>query len=264
MRTAKLTLFFCMILLVIPMIYAQGNPFETQVAGGAQVLDIRVPFIDAIKQGIEDVTLHTHVFNRTTGEPVTPDKSDVSCYLHLYNITGQHILQEEMTPDSNTLEWKLDIGAGNFSVLGQHSILLYCNNSDIGGFVSEEFEITQSGLRITDTDTLPAILAVLFVIILYMFLIRFFTLDVFQEHGAIKILLLLMSIWFMLIPVAIVTEVNVVMGGFTGVTELLDTLYMLLMWINIFITFYFIVWFLVQMLKKIGKTKDKIKLSTER
>ncbi len=257
MRTAKTILFFCLILLVIPMIYAQP-PFEPQVAGGVDILELRVPQAQFIKQN-QDVQVNIHVFNKSTGLQMNNDS--IACDIHIFGRTGFHVNRMMLGFDGEDFE--LNISGSNFSTLGRHSFIINCNSSTTGGFVSSSIFVTETGFEQTDKGMIPLILTVLFVIVFYMFLIRFFVIEIFAEHGAIKMLLLMMTLWFMLIPIGIITEMNTFIAGSPDITSLLETLYMLLMWINIFITFYFIVWFLVQMLKKIGKTKDKIKLSNE-
>lgn len=129
------------------------SPFETQVSLGSDIIEVEVPAVEIIKQGQQGVTLHTHIFNKSNGIPFIPSSSSIGCYLHLYNYTGKHLLQEELTADSNGLEWKLDIGANNFSVIGAYSYLLWCNDSNTGGFVRGGFEVTETGLAEPTQDT---------------------------------------------------------------------------------------------------------------
>ena len=68
MNSKKLVLISLVIfLLALPMVFSVKP--VTQVAGGDNVLDIRVPQADHLKI---DTTLHAniHVFNRTTGLPI--------------------------------------------------------------------------------------------------------------------------------------------------------------------------------------------------
>lgn len=92
----------------------------------------------------KDFNFHIHVSNITNGYPVT--NTFVSCYVHLYNTTGDHTLESDvLIKDANLYDHEIFIDKGNFSDLGDHSIYIWCNNSDVGGGAKESYEVTING-----------------------------------------------------------------------------------------------------------------------
>ena len=111
---------------------------------------------------------------------------------------------------------------------------------------------------------IAVILTVIFVVSIYFFLlIRLLTERQFTEHGLIKLLFYMTAFWIMLLPVNMAIQFNDFNGGPSVVTDHLELLYEIMVWLNWFIGFYFLLWIIVQMLKKVGNTKNKLKLSTE-
>ena len=84
-------------------------------------------------------------------------------------------------------------------------------------------------------------------------LINIFTARQFTEHGMIKLLFLMIAFWVLLLPVNMAIQYNDAAGGPAAVTTYLELLYQIMIWLNSFIIVYFMLWFLVQMLKKIGE-----------
>lgn len=92
---------------------------------------------------------------------------------------------------------------------------------------------------------------------LYVYMIRFFTIEFFQEHGGFKMLFVLGVFWLMLIPFNISIQYNDYLGGPEGVTNLLEGIYPWIIWINWFITAYCIIWFTIKMLQKVQSSVSK-------
>lgn len=147
------------------------------------------------------------------------------------------------------------------------------NQSKIGKYFCRQ-NCTQGTFYVANTcdfiiageENMPIaiILAVIFVIIVYFFLlINLFTERTFTEHGLIKLLFFMVAFWILLLPVNMAILYNDFNGGPASVTANLEVLYLIMIWLNWFIMVYFILWFIVQMLRKIGVVKDKIKLSNE-
>ncbi len=162
---------FSTFLIFLPLSIAQP-PFEAQISTGDASLEIELPAAEFVKQNQDGVSLHTHVFNRSTGFMFLPSTSGIGCYLHLYNFSGQHTLQAEMSPDSNDLEWELDINKSNFSLLGMHSFIIYCNTTDTGGFVRGRFDVTESGSN-KNIEQALLISGILLAIILFILALTF-------------------------------------------------------------------------------------------
>lgn len=134
-----LVFFLLMSILILPGVIA-APPF--QEAAAATGLDVRFPPLMTFAAN-STVTGHTHVYNRSTGLPVTNETTQ--CFLHLYNETGSHLVEQEMEFSSNGQEWQQIILGGNLSEPGERSFIIWCNASLQGGFVSGAIDITESG-----------------------------------------------------------------------------------------------------------------------
>ena len=147
------------------------------------------------------------------------------------------------------------------------------NNSKIGKYFCKQI-CTQGTFFVSDTCDfviegdkqmpIAVILTVIFVILVYFFiLIRLITEREFTEHGLIKLLFYMIAFWILLLPLNMAIQYNHFEGGPVVVTEHLELLYQIMVYLNWFIMVYFILWLLVQLLKKIGKTSNKLRLSNE-
>jgi len=104
-------------------------------------LDIRTGVADNIKLN-DDFDFHAHVFNSSNGVPIY---TDVSCYLHIYNVSGKHLYEGVDNVVSHTYDYGWDVDGGNFSQVGQHEYIIQCNNSISGGFYAGNFKVTETG-----------------------------------------------------------------------------------------------------------------------
>ena len=114
--------------------------------------------------------LHTHVINSSNG--IIIDNTSTKCFIHIYNITGDHIVKLDMGYSAVDPEFELYIGAGNFSTLGDYAYIIQCNGTEGGDFVRGFFEITEDGMPqkvLSDTSSSISItifiLAIMFVIL---------------------------------------------------------------------------------------------------
>ena len=262
---AKELIFIYIVMLVLLVsIVSAVNPHVgvIQVASGSTALDVEAPSITTIKQGYDGMVIHTHVFNGTTGEPLIPSKTSIGCYVHLYNISGEHTMIGEMSPDG--VEWQIGVSKNNFTLTGEHSYIIYCNSSKSGGFVRGIFEVTPTGIVEDATNIhIVILLAVIFIIIVYLILTGKFAVEAFTEHALIKMLFLITSMWMLLFPLNIAmlfSKSNTIPPSIPGQLELMIQI---IIWINVLITFYFIIWFSVEMLKKFLYIKSRKKEDTD-
>ncbi len=95
-----------------------------------------------------DFFFNIHVHNSTNGLLLT--NQTTSCIIHLFRPSdGVHILEETMTFDINGVDFDTVITSGNFTELGQYSVLFNCEvPGEIGGFLSYGFDITYTGKKI--------------------------------------------------------------------------------------------------------------------
>ncbi len=147
------------------------------------------------------------------------------------------------------------------------------NRSDVGKFFCSQ-NCTQGTFFAAETCDfviegdaqmpIAVILTVIFVIFVYfLILVRLITEREFTEHGLIKLLFYMTAFWILLLPLNMAIQYNDFEGGPAVVTDHLELLYQIMVYINFFIGIYFFLWIVVQLLKKIGNVKNKLKLSNE-
>jgi len=243
-------------LLVISIVFAVKP--VTQTSEGVNTFEIRIPQAEHLKVG-RDVHANIHIFNKSTGLPIASGTGAV-CLFDLYNQTGDHLIEKLILENDGDVEWEIDIGGGNFSTTGSYSFIIWCNTTTLGGFVSSGFDVTTSGEdEVEDNMPLVIIGGILIVIALYFIvLIRMFAEREFTEHGMVRMLFYLTAFWVILIPVHVMSLFLEHYSGPEEVIGMITLMFQLIVWLNYFITVYFILWFLIQLFKKIGNTKNKL------
>ncbi len=133
--------------------------------------EIRYPLDGTLKLNT-DHTFYFHVYNISNGVPIS--NSSTNCVFHLYDSSGEHILEvaaEHYESDIDN-EWEVFVGGNNFSEKGDQSYLMQCNSSSLGGFASVGFGITLSGLILETSEAV--IYSVLSFGVLLLFIISFY------------------------------------------------------------------------------------------
>ena len=116
-------------------------------------IEIEVPIMGTIQQNMP-FKFHIHAHNATDGLLLRDDVIDY-CNIHLYDpTTGGHLIEDNMSFDSNNMDWEYYVEGGNFTKIGQYAILFYCEVSDeIGGFFEYPFFITVEGITLDEVST---------------------------------------------------------------------------------------------------------------
>lgn len=246
-----------MILLVLPITLA-----GSQISEGTNVLEIRIPQRDYIQTG-SDVSINIQVFNKSNGLAVGV-QAGVDCYLDLYNATGNQFV-DRLQFTREDIDYDVDISGTNFTTVGAYSFLLFCNNSNIGGFVSDGFDVTSTGKDEVE-DNMPLIIIgamILLIALYFVVLIRLFSERAFTEHGLIKMMFHLIAFWAILIPLNISVQFLEHYAGPEDVIASIQNLHEIIIYLNYFITIYFMLWFIIQMLKKVSNNGSNLKLSNQ-
>ena len=142
----KVIYIFLLAIFLIGFVGAQPPFQESDTTEG---YDIKVPETISVIPKNMSYTIHTHIVNQSTGFPIT---TTASCELHLYNSTGNHILKQMMEFDP-PYDFEIMIDGGNFTDNGDYSYIINCNDSRIGGFISDGFKVTPSGIEVTEEMT---------------------------------------------------------------------------------------------------------------
>jgi hypothetical protein len=135
-------IFVFLIFLVLPLVSSAPPAFQVSENNGIQIEAPMIEFIEANTS----FEFHIHAHNFSNGMLLTDNEIEY-CAIHIYNPTGDHITQENMSFSSNEIDWEYDATSGNFSELGQHAILFYCEDTDgnLGGFLEYPFWVTPTG-----------------------------------------------------------------------------------------------------------------------
>ncbi len=133
-------LFFISLVGTLDFVSAQP-PFQAET-GSVEGLTLRFPPVSFIKEGA-NITANMHVFNSSNNLALS--NSTVTCFVHLYNSVGDHLVNKQMEFSLENKEFALNISGGNFTI-GRHGFIIWCNSSTAGGFVSGAFEVTPTGL----------------------------------------------------------------------------------------------------------------------
>jgi hypothetical protein len=185
-----ITLF--MLLLAFPLVSAK-NPIQISSVGAG--LEIQFPAEDYLEANITH-DFNFHIFNSSTGLAVNSTAITVTCFFHLYNETGNHLLKLIDTVPSNTFDYEFEVGGGNWTFLGEYSYIVQCNTSTQGGFAAVPITITSSGLEqnISRTQTITRSIYFLFIISIILFLAFLFV----PSKPTVKWTYFLISIMFLL------------------------------------------------------------------
>ena len=149
-------------------------PPITQTFLGDIGLQVKYPALNIIKHG-SDIEFSFHIYNLTSGKPIT---NGITCYYHLYNNTGEHILELEDSTSSTSFDYEFDVGSNNFSYIGSYCYLISCNTSTEGGFAEVPFKVTETGKAepIQDTED-EYFLYFVFILAIILLLISFYKND---------------------------------------------------------------------------------------
>lgn len=157
-------LFFLAFLFIIPFANAAPPISFGDVTEG---FVLKYPSDQQLKLNL-DYTFEFHTFNVSNGAPIV---AGASCYFHLYNQTGNHMLTLNDAAVSNDYDYEFLVKGGNFSIMGDYYYIAQCNNSIMGGYVEVPFQITQSGdSPIEQSKTVTFALILFFIISFFCFM----------------------------------------------------------------------------------------------
>jgi hypothetical protein len=160
----KLLIFLCVTLFLLNV--APAQPPSTTILSDTKALNIFITRLDYHKQN-QPYNFNAHVTNTSSGFQY--DNTDLDCFLHLYDNTGNHTAELNFTPNpDNDEDYYAYVNGGNFSSVGLHRLHVYCEipGTIFGGSIDEEYYVTPSGqIALSDSEGLVSI-ASLFTIFL--------------------------------------------------------------------------------------------------
>ena len=134
-----------MLMSMFTLVTAQP-PFEQSIALNKNI-QLEVPVIEYVEQGT-NWKFHVHPYNVSDGLFIP--QSEISyCTIHLYSpVDGGHLIEANMSADSNGIDWEYEVEGGNFTEAGQYAVLMYCEvEDDIGGFFEYGFDVLPNGFN---------------------------------------------------------------------------------------------------------------------
>ncbi len=148
---------FVIILILMPFISAAPPPQKNVNINTG--LEVEFTEIDFIENG-QFHLFNAHVFNISTGLEVT--NSTTTCKFSLFDNTGFHLINEVvMTYELDAEDWDYNVTGGNFTRNGIYSALIHCFTAEIGGFVSFNLEVTETGFEDKQPEIIYAVLLIL-------------------------------------------------------------------------------------------------------
>ncbi|KKN06155.1 hypothetical protein LCGC14_1080130 [marine sediment metagenome] len=176
----KILFLFLFLLILFPLVNAQP-PLEQGASNFAEGYEIEFTKLDVIKVN-ETHLFNVHVFNISNGLRLT--NTTTSCGFHLFNSSGNHIIdQQEMTFNEFGFDWEYEASPGNFTLAGDYSYLVVCNETNFGGLISIGFHVTESGFSINEGNS-----TILFTVILFMMILgTIFITAFFKKEGKFQV-----------------------------------------------------------------------------
>jgi len=141
-------LFFVLLLVLasLPCLQAAQTVNTVQYILQDNQLNIVYPKFDYFKWG-RTFYLQFHVFDSNA---TMVRNTTCRCLLHVYNSTDRHILERNVSFDTNRVDFFQILNTTIIKAPGFYSFILQCNNSPPNkqaqfGFISNSFEVTRTG-----------------------------------------------------------------------------------------------------------------------
>jgi len=249
----KTFLVFIFVLFIIGIVNAVPHVTTLQNSNPSGTLNIEYPK-NTYFQMNSPVVLHFHVYN-STGSAMF--NTTTNCSIHFYNHSGNQIIQQKLSWDSNDIEWKFDLNNTFTSERTNYPYIVWCDSTTEDGYLSNLLYIGEKTDVYSTEDKLPVIIILVFIFATLFYLaknwdFKFFTKDQKDQQSIMKVFLVVISMWGLLILLRIATllgEDNFLSQNWI---TLLDTLYQMMTWINGTMTAFMLVLFLYNILLYLG------------
>jgi len=182
MYNKKLTLLICTIFLfVIILNFGSSAPPVTKVQQFQEGFNLVESPHYFLKLN-EDYQYKFFVYNYSNG--ILMDNTSITCTFFLANISGEIILSQEADYFSDG-HWGIDILGGNFSYSGGYPYGVSCQD-DYGGALTGFFQVTESGVEITEGRSILTIgLMAILVFLLFISLYSLFSIEDYKGKFAL-------------------------------------------------------------------------------
>jgi len=246
-------LFMCIIL----SSFVVAVPPITSEFVGNEGLSVQANFQDYYKVN-EGAEIHIFVFNISNGEQLSDP--EVSCAVELTNRNGTVMMEGIASVDGE--HFHMSRTADIISEQGSYAVTVVCNTSEIAGYKTAFFEANSVGIGLTEPRAIIyvgslGILVFLFVaIIISSFLLP--ASNTRDEEGVIMSItwlkylrpVLYVVAWVLMLAILFITS-NIALAylGAEMVGQLLFTLFEIMFWITIPMTFLWFIWIFVSLMQ---------------
>lgn len=197
--------------------------------------------------------LHIHVMN-STGYLLT--NATTTCLLHIYNDTGNHVVEANMTYDSNLIDFFYNLPETITSQAEVYSYIINCYNGKEAGYVSTTFEISQSapadnlvgGFPLAALIIVPMLFGIMLLIGSFMF---------GEDHAVLKIALFLIAYLTVFLSLWFGVQTIVRYYGFADLQEAIGTTVWIIGIIFFVILSYFLIYAFIQGIEASAQKKRK-------
>ena len=149
-------------LIIFSSLVSAISPFTPQTTTGFSIEPVNVEYI----KELTNYNFHIHVINQSNGLPLN---TGISCYMHLYNSTGDHLVIMEQDTPEDIFDYTFSVNGDNF-ILGNYFAKFQCNDSIRGGSIEIGFKVTKTGNEQTTAQGLgSSIFIILFIALTCLF-----------------------------------------------------------------------------------------------
>lgn len=202
-----------------------------------------------------NLTFHYHVFNATNDLQLNVSVG-ITCEIHIYNGSNNHIAQDKLVLDSNGIEFKYAVPYNITNTTGTYPFLVWCNTTNgQGGFISDSFEVTNDGQE-KEGGYLLAMILILLPLIFGYFMLKWC--DILgEEHNVLRINLLLLSFISVIASLWLATASVVRFVNWVSMEENLTTFTLVVGGLFFAITSYFIIYMIKKIFLGINAKKEE-------
>lgn len=149
-------------LILFCLTFISAVPPVTQIQQLTEGYQIQIPQDNILKVN-EAHTFQFHVYNISNGMEL---REGVSCSLHLYNKTGDH-LYNETTSISSDGDYIFYLSSGNFSYTQTDYYRVSCNSSALGGYGESILYVTNTGNEPSSAESMLYLISLIGILIIF-------------------------------------------------------------------------------------------------
>lgn len=237
-----------LIMLAVSVLAVQPTVQTTVVAQGIRIEYPKQPFFLANQPD----KLHFHVHNSTA---YALTNATTTCLIHIYNETGNHVTEANMTFDSNGVDFFQILPEAITSKVGTYSYIVNCKNTQEAGYLSATFEIAHSspqdntaGMPLAALILVPMLFGILLLIGSFMF---------GEDHAVLKIALFLVAYLTVFISLWFGVQTVVRYYGFADLQEAIGTTTWIIGLIFFAIISYFLIYAFIKGVESAAQKKQR-------